>query len=124
MHTSKTTHERESDWQNIGELELSVGIGTDDAIHAWLTKILNSLNLSTEFLDRFLKSAQASVTRALGTNESVSLIYVHISILAPYKYNSERKSWGYFQIERIDMKVDNIDIQQHAIDFYLYVEGD
>ena len=124
MDISKTTYERESDWQTIGELDLSVDISTDDVIRAWLTKILNILDLSTEFFERFLKSAQASVTRALGAKGSVPLRYVHISILAQNKHHLTGKSWGYFQIERIDTKVDSVDVQEHAIDFYLYVEGD
>ena len=124
MNTSKINYERESDWQTIGGIELSVGIGTNDAIHAWLIEILNTLNLATEFFERFLKAAQTTVTRDMRANGLASLVYVHISILAPQKHNSTGKSWGFFQIEKIETKADNVNTHIRAIDFYLYVEGD
>jgi hypothetical protein len=58
------------------------------------------------------------------TNVLVSLVYVHISILALHKPNSAGKSWGFFQIEKIEKKEDIVDAQEHTIDFFLYVEGD
>lgn len=124
VNTDKRTDEHESDWQILGELELPDNVSTDDAARLWLTEILNNLDLSTEFFERFLKSAQASITRALGANGLTPFVYVHISILVPNKHNSVGRSWGYFQIERIGTKMNNVDIQEHAIDFYLYVEGD
>ena len=123
VNTSKTTHERDSGWQTIGELGVSVGIDTDNVIHVWLTKVLSSLYLSTEFVERFSKSVLASVTRAFGTNGMVPFVNVHISILTPHIYNSVGKSWGFFQIERIENQGETVDTRDHAIDFYLYVEG-
>lgn len=124
VNTSKTNHEKESDWQTIGDLELPVNVSADGTVHAWLTQVLKSLNLSTEFSEKFLKSAQASVTRALGINVSIPSVYVHISIFVPIKHIAVGQAWGYFQIERIGQKTNDVNIQEHAIDFYLYVEGD
>jgi len=124
VNTYKRTDNHETDWQILGELELPVGLSVDDKIHTWLTEILSPLNLSTEFFERFLKSAQASASHAMGAKGSVQLGQVHISILMLQVHSLVGKSWGFFQIERIDNKADDVDAHEHAIDFYLYVEGD
>ena len=103
---------------------MSEGIGTTDAVRTWLTEILIPLSLSIDFLKRFLNTAQASVVRAAGTGVLASRVNVHISIFVPKLNSSTGTSWGFFQIERIEMKSDAVDVHIHAIDFYLYVEGD
>jgi len=124
MDASKRIEDNGTDWQILGELELPIIIRPDDAIREWLAEILPPLNLSTEFFKRFLRSAQASAVHALGKNSSMPLGHIHISILVLQKHYSAGKSWGFFQIERIDMKVDDVDSQHYTIDYYLYVEGD
>lgn len=124
MDSSKQIDDHRTDWQILGELELPVALHPDDAIRDWLAEILSPLNLSTGFFNRFLKSAQASVMQALGEHSSIPLGHIQISILVLQKRYSAGKSWGFFQIERIDMKVDDADFQHYAIDYYLYVEDD
>jgi hypothetical protein len=124
VNTYKRTDNHETDWQILGEFELPDGIRTTDAVQTWLTEILIPLQVSTDFLKRFLESARASVARAAGTGVSASRVNVHISIFVPKMNSSTGTSWGFFQIERIEMKSDTVDAHIHAIDFYLYVEGD
>ena len=111
-------------WQTLGELELPAVASTDDAIHAWLAEILVHLNLSPDFLGRVLKSAQESAGNAFHPNSEDALSHIHISILVPHEHASSGKSWGFFHIEKIETATDSSDERHHAIDFYLYVEGE
>ena len=124
MNAYKRTDNYETDWQIIGEFELPDSISATDAVQTWLTEILIPLHLSTIFLKRFLESARSSVARAAGTGVSASCSHVHISIFVPKLNSSTGTSWGFFQIEKIEMKSDTANAHIHAIDFYLYVEGD
>lgn len=111
-------------WHVLGELELPVGISADDAIHSWLTEILTSLNTSLDFLERILGAAQESAGHALHPNTEDVLSHIHISILVPRDHVPTGKSWGFFHIERIETSTDDSNERHHAIDFYLYVEGE
>jgi len=112
------------DWHTLGELELLVGASADEAIHAWLAEILAPLNLSPDFLGRVLKSAQESVGHAIHPNSEDTHSHIHISVLVPRGHITPGRSWGFFHIERIEASKDSSDERYHAIDFYLYVEGE
>ena len=121
-HKKRIDHHA-SGWQTLGKLTLPIGVSPDDTVNTWLTEILNTLNLSTEFFERFLRSVQASAARAMEVNTQTQDVHVHISILVPHKHDSIGRSWGFFQIEKIETKVNDAE-HIHTIDFYLYVEGD
>ena len=112
-----------ANWQLLGELELSVGSDTDSVLIAWLTKTIGPLNLSTDFLKRILASAQNSAARNLHPSDGETWRQIHLSIFAPYERISKQNTWGFFHIERIENRPDNSDARNHAIDFYLYVDG-
>ena len=124
MNAYKRTDNLETDWQIIGEFELLDGISTTDDVQTWLTEILIPLHLSTDFLKRFLKAARSSVARAAEAGASASRVHVQISMFPPKLNSPTGTSWGFFQIEKIEMKLGTVDAHIHAIDFYLYVEGD
>ena len=124
MDAFKRIDDKRADWQILGELELPVALRLDDAIRDWLAEILFPLNLPTRFFKRFLKSVQVSAMHAMAANSSIPLGHIQISILVLQKRYSAGKSWGFFQIERIDTKVDDVDSQHYAIQYYLYVEDD
>jgi len=121
---SSHTHSPGPEWQLLGELELPVGVSTNDVVHAWLTELLSPRNLSTDFLNRVLKSAQDSATRALHPNIAMDFGHIHLSIYVPHERVAKGKTWGYFHIERIENRKDDIVSHDHAIDFYLYMEGE
>jgi hypothetical protein len=111
-------------WQTLGEFELPIDASTDAAVHAWLAEILVHLNLSSDFLERVLKSAQESVGHTFQSDAENVLSHIHISILVPCGHIPSGRSWGFFRIERIEASEDSSDERHHAIDFYLYVEGE
>lgn len=111
-------------WHVLGELVLHIATSTDEAVHTWLAEVLMPLNLSPDFLERVLRSAQESVGNTIHPNSEDTLSHIHISILVPRGHTPSRKPWGFFHIERIEASADNSDERHHAIDFYLYVEGE
>jgi hypothetical protein len=108
----------------LGELVLPIATSTDEAVHTWLVEVLMPLNLSPDFLGRVLKSAQESAGHAFQSNIEGTISHVHVLILAPCEHAPSGKSWGFFHIERIEASADNSAERHHAIDFYLYVEGE
>jgi len=122
MH-SQLNHSPGADWQTLGELELPVDTNIVDAINVSLAEILTPLNLSTNFLNKILNSAQESVVRAQQSDTSKSFGHIHISIFAPNKQIQNGKTWGFFQTERIRNPSEDVDSHQHTIDYYLYTEG-
>ena len=117
------TNTPQSEWQLLGALDLSVGPDADFAINPWLRELLNPLDLSADFMNRVMESAQDSVMRILQTDIILLFGHVHLSIFAPHERIPERKTWGFFHIERIENRGEAVNTRDHAIDFYLYVEG-
>lgn len=111
-------------WHMLGELVLPIATSTDEAVYTWLAEVLIPLNLSPDFLGRLLRSAQEAVGNTINPNSEDTLSHTHISILVPRGRTPSGKSWGLFRIERIEASADNSDERHHAIDFYLYVEGE
>jgi len=122
VNTNAKIHD--ANWQILGELELPSDVSTDEAVHAWLVYVLAHFNLSLTFWEMVLKSAQESARHALQTTTLNGRSYIHISILTPRDQTLAGKSWGFFHIERTEPRVDVINANHYAIDFFLYVEGD
>lgn len=110
-------------WQLLGNLDLSLDSDTVSVTNSRLTELLGPLNLSTDFLNRVLDSAQDSVMRILRPITAPTSSHVHLSIFVPNELILEQKTWGFFRIERIEDRGDTVDALDHAIDFYLYLEG-
>ena len=113
-----------SDWRRLGELELPPGDAVDPAIQAWIAPVLDPLNLSPDFLERVVKSAKESAMRYLQPEAGVTPGHIHLSIHTPRQHLIKGKTWGFFHIERIENRGEALDDRGHAIDFYLYVEGE
>lgn len=113
-----------TDWQILGELELAIGEAHKDVISAWIQEVLGSLKVHSNFKDRILTSTQEAVTRA-----SQSLIpalkfeHVHLLVFAPAAGLSAGQSWGFFRIEKYESTAPSECSREHAIEFYLYPEG-
>ena len=95
----------------------------DDAIHAWLTEVLDPLNLYTDFLDKILQSAQDAATRVWQAEPRMESEHIHLFIFVPHDYFSKGQTWGFFRIEKIENATGDKTAHDHAIEFYLYVDG-
>ncbi|HSL29522.1 MAG TPA: hypothetical protein VK900_10010 [Anaerolineales bacterium] len=111
------------DWQTLGELELPVGSSVDDAIHAWLSEVLDPLGLHAQFLGKILQSGQDAAGRAMRSERAAEFRHLHFLVHAPKHPASNGQTWGFFQIEKMGESVDGGNPHDHAIEFYLYLEG-
>jgi len=121
---SQLNHSPGTNWQTLGKLELPIGTNIVDVINVSLAEILTPLNLSTDFLNRILESAQDSAERAQLPNAAITFGHIYISIFVPKKQIQNGKTWGFFHIERIGNRSENAGSHDHTIDFYLYAEGE
>lgn len=111
-------------WHRLGELELPAGAAAQAAIQTWIAPVLGTLNLTPDFLDRVVRSAQESAMRYLHSEAGLTSGHIHLSIHAPREGRAKGKTWGFFHIERIENRAERMDGHDHAIDIYLYVEGE
>jgi hypothetical protein len=113
---------QEPGWQLLGEQVLPVGADLQDAISAWLVRLLRPHPLHEAFLDKLIDSAKEAVLRAALADSVEQTGHLHILV---YIRNgaSAAQTWGFFRIEKIEEPKDGQDIPGHAIDFYLYPEG-
>lgn len=118
-----TNNDIKTGWQILGELEVPVASDADGAIRTWLVELLAPLSLNADFLNKVLKSAQASITRAQQPSNEMIFGHVHLSIFAPYERTSKGSTWGFFRIEKIDSRDHDKDHPDHSVEFYLYLEG-
>lgn len=124
MNNFSTSHNIPStDWQMLGELELPVGSSTEDAIHAWLSDILDPMRLHPHFLNQILQSAQDAAGRAMRSERAAEFRHLHVLVYAPRRLASNGQTWGFFQIEKMGNSIESGNPHDHAIEFYLYLEG-
>lgn len=113
-----------TDWQILGQLELPVASQSDDAIRIWLKETLNPLNLHADFLNKILKSAQDSAARTMQIESGMGFEHIHLLVFVPSDRTSKGLTWGFFRIEKIENTKADESPPDHAIEFYLYVEGE
>jgi len=113
-----------TDWRILGELELTIGEEADGVISAWLTEILNPFRLHADFLNKVLKSAQDAAGRAMQSeNRQLDFEHIHLLVFLPGTRASKGQTWGFFRIEKIESAKQHKNPSDHAIEFYLYLEG-
>jgi hypothetical protein len=120
---SVPSNSHDSNWQVLGECKLSPDASMDAGIQAWLKENLGSLSLSTDFLNRILRSAQNSATRAFQAGVETKFEHIHLRVFTPDSSISNEKTWGFFLIEKVGTPVANTNRVDHSIEFYLYWEG-
>ena len=86
-------------------------------------EILGSLNLPVDFLNKILKSTQDSAIRAMQAESLMKFEYIHLIIFAPSEHTSKGRTWGFFRIEKIENVTADYRLPDHAIEFYLYLDG-
>ena len=123
-HNHHPAHNFEgANWHILGELELAIESIAGDATHAWLTDVLHPLNLRADFLNKILTSAQLATERAVQAESIIRSEHIHVVVFVPPGPILPKRNWGFFRVEKIENTADgNVD-PEHAIEFYLYVEG-
>jgi hypothetical protein len=111
-------------WQILAELVLPVEVSTGDAIHEWLADSLQPLNLPADFMDKILRSALDIATRSMQADALEKPDHTHIIILVMQQYAENGKSWGFFQVDKIEGPKELHHLSDHTVEYYLYVEGE
>ena len=124
MNTNNTTHNSNSDWQILGELELPVDVSVEDTLYAWLIDILHPLYLQTELLNKIIVSAQDAIARAVHAEIVLKLHHMHVTVFVPSKRTVKEQAWSFFRLEKMEDAKDGQVGSDHAVAFYLYGEGD
>jgi len=111
-------------WHLLGELELRIDENANDAVRAWITEIIDPLDLNVDFLNRVLRSAQDAVTRAAhGDLADARFEHLHLFLFAPMEHQMLGGTWGFFRIEKVGMSTHRENSHDLSIEFYLYLEG-
>jgi hypothetical protein len=127
MNTNDSIHDRLPDagWQILGELELPVGVHVEEALQVWLTEIANSLNLQADLLTKIIRSAQDAALRAIHSMAALQFEHIHLLVLIPSDPARAERNWSFFRVEKIeDTDTGDPGTFDHAIELYLYGEGD
>jgi hypothetical protein len=116
-----------TDWRILGELELPIGVQTDSLLNTWLAKTLNPLKLHMDFLSKVAKSAQEAVIHAQAAERvQTEFEHIHLRVSTPWKKSSKlrkEQAWGFFRIEKVGVSTKNANLDDLAIEIYLYLEG-
>ena len=124
MDNTNTSHNiPHTDWQIMGELELPVDSSTEEAIHAWLSDVLNPLALHADFLNQIIQSAQDAAGHAIRSERAAEFPHLHFLVHAPRHPAFNGKTWGFFQIQKLGDSTEDANSHDHTIEFYLYLEG-
>lgn len=123
MNNSNPSHNSpHTNWHMLGELELPVSSNTEDAIHAWLSEVIDPLALDAQFLNQILQSAQDAAGRAMRSERATEFRHLHFLVHAPRHSASNGQTWGFFQIEKMGISTENGYPLDHLIELYLYLE--
>jgi hypothetical protein len=121
---SHTQNHPASNWQMLGDLELSPQVNSKDTLELWLKEITKPLDLHTDFLNRMLNPTHQTIVRLLRPDAETKLDHIHLVVFAPSNRTLKKLIWGFFSVERLkDTKEDTV-ANNHTIEIYLYKEGD
>lgn len=123
-NTSHTQNHPASNWQILGDLELSAQVNSKDTLELWLKEILKPLDLHTDFVNRILNSAHQTIVRILQTDTQTKLDHIHLLVFAPSNRTLKKLIWGFFSVERLKDTEEGTVANNHTIEIYLYKEGD
>ena len=112
-----------TDWKMYGEADFPIGTNIGDLVYAWLVDTLRPLNLNARFLEKILASAHLATERNIQYVDGQDSDHVHMLIFTPVDIPSHGQSWGFFRVEKKGDPPAENDTLDHAIAFYLYLEG-
>jgi len=108
----------------MGEFELRAEAFADGALRLWLKEILNPLELHENFVNRILNSTQQTVARLLRADAEIRPEHICVLVLVPSRRKSQKQTWGFFSVEKLEDTKDGAVAKEQTIEIYLYVEGD
>jgi hypothetical protein len=110
-------------WEVLGEIELTASSDATYTVSQWLARVCSPLQLQAPFVSRILSSAQESITRTMQAEPVRKFEHVHLLVFAPSERAAEARTWGFFRIEKAEDSLEAGRNPDHAIAFYLYLDG-
>ena len=89
-----------------------------------MKEILDPIELQEDFGNRILNSAYQTSGRILQAGAENKVERIHLLVFVPSKCTSQKKAWGFFSVEKLEETKDGAVSNEHALEIYLYVEGD
>ena len=111
-----------SNWELLGELELPLRAGQNEAIHDWLERMLEPLKLYEDICRRVEMSLQEAAARILDSHSEGKTHHVHLKIYLPVERTSKGKNWSFFRVEKMEEHSHDEQIPDHAVELYIYLE--
>lgn len=123
-HDPSQTSSLGNGWQILGDLELPAGSDPDEAIHSWLTGLVEPLRLPADFLNKVLVSTREACSRLLEAGNQQEPGHIHLNVRAPGGHSLRKgQNWGFFRIEKVEDRAQNDETAGHSVELYLYPEG-
>jgi hypothetical protein len=117
------SHDSCTDWLLWGELKLPFGVDAHSRINAWLSDVLNPLQLYVDFFNKIWKSAEDAAARNMQTERVLKDQHIQLLLYIPASRPLNLKTWGFFRIEKVESAEENENPCDHSIELYLYLEG-
>ena len=108
----------------MGEFELPAEAFADGVLQSRLKEILNPLELHEDFVNRILNSAQQTAARLLRDDTEIKLEHIRLLVFVPSRRKSQKQTWGFFSVEKLEDTKDGAVAKEQTIEIYLYVEGE
>jgi hypothetical protein len=112
-----------ADWQLLGEIQLPARSNHDDTMYTWLIEILSPLQLHMTLLNKILQSAKETAARVMHSETTMKFEHIHLLVFVPVDHTSQGQTWGFFRVEKVESAKPHKDLPDHAVEFYLYLEG-
>jgi hypothetical protein len=116
------SHNPDTDWQILGELELPLDVNTHSMLDTWLLDALIPLNLNVDFLNKIRKSAEDVAVRTMQTEMVIQTQRTRLLICIPANRPLNVQTWGFFRIEKLELVTENENFSNHIIEIYLFPE--
>lgn len=117
------SHNPDTDWQNLGELELPLGALARSMLDTWLLDVLTPLHLNAEFLNKILLSAEEIAMRAMHADMLIPYQHTRLLIFIPSNRPLNEQTWGFFRIEKVELVEEHVNFIHNTIEIYLFPEG-
>lgn len=105
-------------------MELPIDESVEAALHTWLIELLQPLDLQAELVNKIIASAQDAFARTHHPEITFQFEQIHLVIFIPSKRDARKKAWSFFRLDKIEDTQDEQTGSEHAVEFYLYGEGD
>lgn len=105
-------------------MKLALGENVEAVLYTWLMDLLEPLDLQAELVNKIIASAQDAFARATQTDLTFQFEQIRLEVFIPEKRGARKKAWSFFRLDKIEDTSNEHVGSNHAVEIYLYGEGD